>query len=312
MTGSTTAATGRSAARPNSGATAHVVLTRFNVRFRDEPDPRNLSTEWLEQRLVFFRRYTLPSMEAQSNTDFRWLLLCDVASPQWFKTEIESLLADTRYSAVFLDVPVSEEDGCPPALRDAIVRCVPTGTSTLITLRIDNDDALRGDFIEYVTSHAPLASVEALIFPVGYSLYFPSGYSPGGGVLTIEYSRGAHFAALIEPYDPHKFATVFHRPHNELYKAFPVRQKWTMPIWLELVHGGNVSNYARNGLPAGPRRLQREFAIDMRDIQHLSTVSLRVRQGAFLLVGAPRYLAGKAVRRWRHHGRSRIGRFRRR
>ena len=74
----------------------HLVLTRFNVPGYGAV----LDEDWLLHRLDLFRRFTLPSIDAQTVRSFRWIVFVDSSSPAWLLDELESLLGDERYEIV--------------------------------------------------------------------------------------------------------------------------------------------------------------------------------------------------------------------
>ena len=51
----------------------HLILTRFNVRYSDEPVPRVLKDDWLEQRFELFERWCVPTIASQEGPTRRWL-----------------------------------------------------------------------------------------------------------------------------------------------------------------------------------------------------------------------------------------------
>ena len=69
----------------NPPAMEHFLLTRFNVRLADRPPA---SDQWLRDRLRLFTTFTVPSVQSQTCTEFRWLALCDEASPAWLREEL--------------------------------------------------------------------------------------------------------------------------------------------------------------------------------------------------------------------------------
>ena len=72
---------------------SHFLITRFNL---------NRTARWLEHRFEVFERYCLPSVAAQTATDFRWLCLFDAATPEPYRRRIASYRAVCpRFEAVY-------------------------------------------------------------------------------------------------------------------------------------------------------------------------------------------------------------------
>ena len=63
---------------------SHFLITRFNLNLyeRDKHAAPTRTARWLEHRFEVFERYCLPSVAAQTATDFRWLCLFDAATPE--------------------------------------------------------------------------------------------------------------------------------------------------------------------------------------------------------------------------------------
>ncbi|MBY8850425.1 putative rhamnosyl transferase, partial [Saccharothrix sp. MB29] len=66
----------------------HVVLTRFNLPSVGAESVVRAQEGWLTKRVGLFERYCLPSVAAQTSSDFRWLIYFDPESPQWLKDRI--------------------------------------------------------------------------------------------------------------------------------------------------------------------------------------------------------------------------------
>jgi hypothetical protein len=278
----------------------HIVLTRFNVRISDQTEnPKGLQPEWLNRRLELFDLYCYPSLKQQTVQDFSWLVLFDSRTPDWFREKLNKYSSWKAFIPVYLDCPLPEEAGCPPSLKAAIAEQVPAGSTHLITTRIDNDDAIARNFLDSVRECYRGQDSQGIVFPIGYQLY--------GGKLYLEYSRGNHFVSLVEKLAGGSFSTVFVQPHNQLYLAAPILQVWRKPMWLEVLHGGNLANRYTHGLTVSPEHFRRNFALDGVELQETSPLSLRMDQLKFLSLGAPRYLATKAYNRLKFHGPFRWG-----
>jgi hypothetical protein len=278
---------------------AHVVLTRFNVRWHNDTHSEGLSNEWLTERIRLFETYCYPSLYQQTNPSFKWLVLLDSRSPDWLKEKMSDYAQWQNFVPVYLDVPLlPEELECPAEFKSAVSAHVPLSHTHLITTRIDSDDAISKDYVHRVQSCFAGQDSQGIVFPIGYQLH--------DGCLYLEYSKANHFTSLIESYRPDSIKTVFVKPHAFLYRVAPVRQIWARPTWLEVVHGGNLGNYAKRGLMVSPEDFQRRFASDLIPLRSLDTKSLRLRQVQFFTTGAPRYLMRKAVNRLKHHWFSRL------
>ena len=76
---------------------SHLLLTRFNVRM-GLADALVLDESWLDHRLDLFRRFTVPTVAAQTEPNFRWLLFLDRDTPAAFLARLEQLRNEVRLS----------------------------------------------------------------------------------------------------------------------------------------------------------------------------------------------------------------------
>ena len=134
----------------------HVILTRFNVKIEQAPPA---SPDWLEHRFSLFERFCLPSVQAQTCTDFDWIVFCDPDIPPMFK---ERLHGYPRLRPIYFRNVFDQ------GMVQAAVSEMAPGYSHLITTRLDNDDAIGRTFVECVQSTFRGQEFEFLNFTNGY------------------------------------------------------------------------------------------------------------------------------------------------
>lgn len=278
--------------RGSVNQTAHVVLMRFNARLDDSSNPRGLDEHWLTHRLEMFDRYASPSISQQSVRADAWLVLCDARSPGWFRNALSERARAVNMEPVYLEDRMSEVDGCPEALRRVLRSRIRPDTRSIITTRIDNDDAVRWDYLARAEAALNGHRERTVTFPLGYQLH--------RGVLSVEISRGSHFPSRIEPYDS-DWNTVLERQHNTLYEVSDVRQVWAPPVWIEVIHDANLANKPRRGLPVDGLAVAAQFGLSPDEFEPISRRRLRLAQGRFF-VRAPKWAGRKAFDRVRFHG----------
>lgn len=210
----------------------HAILTRFNVARPKRQDPIRLDPVWLARRFDLFERYCLPSVAAQTTRAFHWNVYFDEATPPAFRDRIEACRAVFPFTAVF--TPVIDAAGWPAS----VAATIPDRTPWLVTTRFDNDDALAIDHVARL--HAALAGAEArrgaFNFAAGFVL-------EDGRLYALEHPSNA-FASWLEPWDAEtRTAVSIH--HMRLADYGPVTQIDGPGAWLQVVHGGNVSNKVR-------------------------------------------------------------------
>jgi hypothetical protein len=213
------------AAVEDDSAVDHFILTRFNVRsFYHDHEPTDA---WLADRLELFRQYCLPSVAAQTDRRFRWLVFLDSKSPAWFRTEIEKSAAD-----VFEPVYV---DGAFDADSVSTIVAGFVSAPTVVTSRLDNDDAIAKDFVEVVRNACRGQDFEFVNLVNGAQLAERRVY-------LRPYTKNP-FSSLVERPEGRAPRTVFMEHHYLIDKHGPIRNVRTdHPMWLQVIHGGNVLN----------------------------------------------------------------------
>ena len=246
---------------------SHFLLTRFNVRLADRPAA---SDKWLRDRLRLFNTFTAPSVHAQTCTRFRWLVLCDEASPDWLREEL---------AQVAMLEPIWVRESWTPALPAAVVHEQRAGADGfVVTSRLDNDDAIARNFI---------ARVQAAATEEGF-VNFTGGAQWAHGRLYRRLDPSNPFISRVET-GP-RAATVFAADHNKLAALGPIRQFGDGPMWLQVVHDSNLENRAK-GIRMSPTGLTERFAIAATP-QQVSRLGLAVAQA-----GSTARLAARMVAR---------------
>jgi hypothetical protein len=214
---------------PLTNAPCHMVLTRFNVQTSITGGRDVISRAWLEPRIELFERFCLPSMQAQS-PGYEWLVWFDARTPDDLRRRIE---AHTGYTAIWVDGP----HDTLRAVRDIAAR-TPAHATHLITTRLDNDDALADRYLQAVRT--------ALGHKVDAFVNFPFGYQWRDGRLYFFVHRSNQFLSYVEPLDRAQenlgIRSVWNGNHDWARHAGRLTQVWTRPMWLQVLHGGNVAN----------------------------------------------------------------------
>lgn len=219
----------------SNGQATHFVLTRFNVRnFYHRAEPTD---EWLMERMALFRTYCMPCFTNQSIRDFNWIVFFDSETPKWFRKEIEAA-AKNLFEPVFVKGEFSKE----VVSRTIADRCT---TRFAITTRVDNDDAVAFDFVESIQS---CFAHQDLVF---VNLVNGAQYANGRTYLR-PYTKNP-FSSLIEDVSHRRPLTVFAEHHYRIDHFAPVMNVRTShPMWLQVIHGGNVLNEVVGLRVSGP------------------------------------------------------------
>ena len=181
--------------------------------------------------IALFEQFCLPSVMAQSAQGFRWIILFDAAMPERFRARIDAFANWRNILPVFIESPRNDiaRYAC-----DTITSLLAPQIRFVATTRLDNDDAIRADFVE---------TVQRNLRPRREALNFPFGYVWHDGHIFLDEDRSNPFITLVEPIDA--FGTVWQAKHRDIARVAPVRQLGRRPAWLQVVHGRNVSNRVR-------------------------------------------------------------------
>ena len=261
----------------------HFLITRFNLkkenfssRLNATPEIR-LNSNWLNYRFKLFDYWCYPSIQQQSNQNFKWIVLFDKDTPDEFKDKIS--LCNHTYRNF---IPVYHSSKKP--LFQEVIGChLNSNAKYLITTRMDNDDAIDKSFVQRIQDEFNFQKDEFINFPNGYVL-------SEDNKLFSKKAYSNHFisriSAIEESIEEFKQAgnnlTVMVGDHRYLENEFSVRNIEAKPVWLEVNHGGNVSGrgikrgrYKRQPLS----KLSEGFPIDIGEAQmHENLLQLRIEQ----------------------------------
>jgi len=186
--------------------------------------------EWLTQRLDLFEKYTYPSVQSQTDQNFRWIGLAHRDSPTWF---IEAL---RKYNRMELHLVTYDTE---------------TTINGGISVNLDTDDALSRDFVK----NAQNVAVGETVYTHGVkyrerdSFWFDTVDEVAGSV----YNVINHCSTTVLDYMHGRSDLDKHLIHTE------------DPKWLQVVHGRNVANGFRPHEEPGGRtdleQVQRYFEI---------------------------------------------------
>ncbi len=205
----------------------HFLLTRFNIASTGREAVIRRRSGWLDRRMELFEEICLPSVAAQTERDFQWLIYFDAGTGDAYRERIESWRAVVPFDPVFGDDFVSRR------AADDIRMRLNASTKKLLTTRLDNDDAIARFFVAKLHE-----ATEQL--PIRTAINFPAGYSLKARKLYHASDQTSPFVSLLEEADSTQ--TVWCDQHRRLRKTYPYHQISSPPAWLQTLHGENVSN----------------------------------------------------------------------
>lgn len=213
----------------------HLLVTRFNLRNPEWDVTKNneklLTNDWMEERMWFFENFCFPTILAQTNQNFEWLLYFDITTPEKFKTRISELIQNQLNFKVFYI------DGMPQFYDELkkYISAIPNKNPYLITSRIDNDDSVHKDFINEIQLQFKQQDYLVLDIIKGYSLQIRP---------TVMLGKKEHifnpFMSLIEKNDDPK--TIWYYHHNMWKKETRIKQVNHKRLWIAVIHEKNKVN----------------------------------------------------------------------
>lgn len=219
----------------------HLILTRFNLAlgFGNKKPPTSklwLNERYLNKRFEIFEKYTFSSFLNQTNKNFVWIVMFHKDTPNIYKDRIEILMSSMpQFRAMFLD---DEESG---KVYETIEEYLQSNYSEcrVITTRVDNDDVVHATFVERIQRDAALIGEKNCILSYLNGLQYDEKKRR---ILKYKYPNN-HFTSLIA--QPACLGENILR-YNHVYignaDVYKEYKKTQVPLWVEVVHGDNVSN----------------------------------------------------------------------
>jgi len=227
----------------------HVIITRFNVRYRDGAhnrfEAKRVNPVWLAERFDLFEKYCLPTVLAQTCQEFIWFIYFDRATPPVF-VERAHRACDGQDNIRLLFCDVYDQGLLARDLRDQLI----PEPEWLLTTRLDNDDGLARDFVKRLHETLSFSGTEAI--------NFANGVVYAGHKTYLHRHESNAFLSFLEPFNG--FKTVLLVQHLEMPRIASVRQIAGDPAWLQVVHQSNISNRVR-GRRVLARNVLEGFAI---------------------------------------------------
>lgn len=253
----------------------HYLITRFNLRNPKWDVTKNnealLTDQWMEHRIGLFSDFCLPSIVAQTNKNFTWLLYFDVTTPDRFRKQIEELTAGQSNIRTFFI------DGMPdfyPQVKKLIAD--EADQPYLITSRIDNDDCIHRNFIDEIQKQFKSQDYRAIDILKGYSLL----------TNPLMLGKKEHvfnpFISLIEKNSDPK--TVWMSDHNMWKKEDRITRITDKRLWLSIIHDKNKVNEFDGYGDVKWADLRNDFVVSQRIDAKLQTEAVPQSQWKWLSV----------------------------
>lgn len=261
----------------------HYILTRFNLRLWTKDKKRNetRTDEWLKKRFDLFEKICLPSIMNQTNQTFKWIVLFDSETPEFYKKKIQHYQNICKlFCPCFVEACKSRY--FVSVFREEIQKRIEKKTNLLITTYLDNDDALHKNYIEEIQQmEVKRPTFVSYVYGIQY-------YTELNIATRVPYTNN-HFISLVEPLNENQtnFKTVYgygshvdinkHKRIETVYIKNPQQDRW-----IEVIHETNMDNDVKmtfdTKLIKDVDQLKKEYGIDIQ----LSKCSKNIFYSTFL------------------------------
>jgi hypothetical protein len=216
----------------------HYLITRYNVPLTGwETDKRGVSTrdaEWLSHRFKLFSQYCMPSVLAQTNPNFEWLIYIDEGTPEPHRTALQSLVSPHAR------ISLRGTNGYFECLADINQTLQQAGAAYVMTSRLDNDDALGAEYI--ATMQQAFQPKHGLLINILHGHGYDTIRKVGMRLRNI---RQNSFMSLVEKCNPEgNHISIRGFQHDQPPSHFTVVNVRHAHGWLKLFHDRNLKSEA--------------------------------------------------------------------
>ena len=189
-----------------------------------------LDDEWHIHRFGLFENYCLPSVQNQTNKNFKWLIFFDESTPDKFRKRIDKLLEETR---AFYPIYIDGGNLLLESILETIQNMTRNEDDILITSRLDNDDLIEKSFVETIQSMADDSTK--------YLIDARCGFRMNNDKIIHVKKKFGPFLSLIEPIGNHQ--TIFSTGHGQWKKLSEgILKIVEKPLWMQVIHEKNMKN----------------------------------------------------------------------
>lgn len=223
--------------------------------------------ERLAHRFLWFSHVALPCIRAQTDPDFRLIVLLGEDFPEPWLTRMRDLVADVPQVVLDFAPPGPHREVCGDAMR----RHVDPTADVLAQFRLDDDDGVAVDFVARIR-----ADLTAALPIFGRSDLMALDYCRGvlltekdGDLIPTLRRASLWTPALVLLTRPMTPRMVLDYPHHLIWRHMPVLSMQDEVMFIRGAHGGNDSAIGQERRPETlplerwPGLMQRRYGIDL-------------------------------------------------
>jgi hypothetical protein len=262
----------------------HYIITRFNLRnpkWEAQNNGKSLLTDaWMEERFWLFENFCLPTVAAQTNKNFKWLLFSDTSTKENYKNHL------LKITEKYPNIHVIFINGMPE-FYDAITSYIASHSKEkkhIITTRIDNDDSLHKDFIKRIQEQFNFQKRHVVDLLKGYSLQIKPNV-----ILGKKDHIFNPFISLIE--ENKNPETIWSTSHNLWKKEKSVTFLKDQRLWMAVIHQNNKTNNFNGFGPVSWDSIKNDFLIAEEMSNYIR--KNQIKDNAWRMLQLRNYLDGK-------------------
>jgi len=222
----------------------HFIITRYNLGLYATKAIKD-KDKWMEDRYRLFTDYCIPSIEAQTNKDFVWVILLDSKTKSVHLTDITDNVPEN--AVVFInkwpDIGRFDEKNCEQDHWKVkfVKLCKKIGCEYAAMTRLDNDDALVNDFVESMRIMiGTIREIDNAVIDCNCGMFYDEINEKA---YLINHPYGSPFITYIQKVED-GMNTVYNRCHRDV--AISTQNRHNIhsrsPMWVEVIHENNKSN----------------------------------------------------------------------
>jgi len=210
-----------------------------DTRLRPDADGTALARLYGETRMArrffLFEALTLPSLLAQTDRNFKTILMSSDVMPDVYKDRLTSLAARLPGAEVIFS---DNRRGDRAFRRTMLDSLGPASTGTAVHFRLDDDDALAATYIARLRQLSQTVPASTHItFPTGMSLFPKDGNTPEG--VSMVHSHFLPSPGLATVNGPSFNKNPFQMMHGNVWTRWPLLSDPTFPAFIRAHHFEN-------------------------------------------------------------------------
>lgn len=244
-----------SAARPILGHIRFSFFGSTDTRLHLADGEEGIATLYEDARMArrfhLFERLTLPSLRAQSDKDFRIVVLTSDVMPARYQDRLRAITADDAFIHLEFSAQRTGRRGLAPFIRQSLGA---DGMGTAVHFRLDDDDALANDYIARLRAIAAVCAPRTHIsFPYGIALFPTTPGSSEGTAIPERHLLPSPGLAIVLGEGFAK--NPFQMKHGSVWERWPVMSDPTYPAYIRTHHQHNDTVLRQDKVLAGLRNM---------------------------------------------------------